>query len=177
MLAYVVVSCPVALQPQLGPRQPPHCRGFEITLRHTHTQPVGLLWTSDRPVAETSTRQHTTLARDRHLCPPAGFEPVIPTSERPQTHALDRAATGIGGIYSHFQILTHSTKSVVNILANLSHAALVFLCCNQQWDSLVQHLPRSQVFTNRTGSSVRPRAGLKSVKEKAGFGAVSPYGT
>ena len=26
---------------------------------------------------------------------PAGFEPAIPASERPQTHALDRAATGI----------------------------------------------------------------------------------
>jgi hypothetical protein len=28
--------------------------------------------------------------------PPEGFEPTIPASERPQTHALDRAATGIG---------------------------------------------------------------------------------
>jgi hypothetical protein len=27
--------------------------------------------------------------------PPAGFEPAIPASERPQTHAFDRAATGI----------------------------------------------------------------------------------
>jgi hypothetical protein len=28
--------------------------------------------------------------------PPAGFDLAIPASERPQTHALDRAATGIG---------------------------------------------------------------------------------
>jgi len=28
--------------------------------------------------------------------PPAGFEPAIPASEQPQTHVLDRAATGIG---------------------------------------------------------------------------------
>jgi hypothetical protein len=28
--------------------------------------------------------------------PPVGFEPVIPASARPQIHALDRAATGIG---------------------------------------------------------------------------------
>jgi hypothetical protein len=28
--------------------------------------------------------------------PPAGFEPVIPASELPQTHTLDHAATGIG---------------------------------------------------------------------------------
>jgi len=27
---------------------------------------------------------------------PVGFEPTIPGSERPQTHALDRAATGTG---------------------------------------------------------------------------------
>jgi hypothetical protein len=27
---------------------------------------------------------------------PVGFEPAIPESERPQTHAFDRAATGIG---------------------------------------------------------------------------------
>jgi hypothetical protein len=29
---------------------------------------------------------------------PAGFEPAIPTSERPQTHALDRAVTEIKGV-------------------------------------------------------------------------------
>ena len=28
--------------------------------------------------------------------PPAGFEPTFLASEQPQTHALDRAATGIG---------------------------------------------------------------------------------
>jgi len=28
--------------------------------------------------------------------PPAGFEPAIPASERPQAHTLDRAANGIG---------------------------------------------------------------------------------
>jgi hypothetical protein len=29
---------------------------------------------------------------------PVRFEPTIPVSERPQTHALDRAATGLGRI-------------------------------------------------------------------------------
>jgi hypothetical protein len=28
--------------------------------------------------------------------PPAGFEPAIPASERPQNHTLDRATDGIG---------------------------------------------------------------------------------
>jgi hypothetical protein len=30
--------------------------------------------------------------------PPVGFETKILVSERPQTHALDRAATGIGNM-------------------------------------------------------------------------------
>jgi hypothetical protein len=30
--------------------------------------------------------------------PPAEFEPTNPVSVRPQTHALDRTATGIGAI-------------------------------------------------------------------------------
>ena len=28
--------------------------------------------------------------------PPAAFEPTAPASDRPQTHALNRAATGMG---------------------------------------------------------------------------------
>jgi len=32
--------------------------------------------------------------------PPVGFEPAIPAVERPQTHALDRAATGTGLVAS-----------------------------------------------------------------------------
>jgi hypothetical protein len=60
------------------------------------TQSVGLLWTSVQPEAETSTWQRTTLTTDRHPCPPGGFEPTIPTIERPQTNASDRAVTGIG---------------------------------------------------------------------------------
>jgi hypothetical protein len=43
-------------------------RRFTITLIDT-PRSVGLLWTSDQPVAETSTWQHTTLTRDRHPCP------------------------------------------------------------------------------------------------------------
>ena len=38
---------------------------------------------------------HNTLNRQTSM-PPAGFEPTIPAGERPQTYALDRAATGTG---------------------------------------------------------------------------------
>jgi hypothetical protein len=41
----------------------------------------------------TITLRHTTLGR---TALDEGFEPTIPVSERPQTHALDRTATGIG---------------------------------------------------------------------------------
>jgi len=60
-----------------------------ITLSDTHS--VGLLCTRDRPVAETSTWQHTTLRRETHSFPPAGFELTVPANGRPQTYA----ATGI----------------------------------------------------------------------------------
>jgi hypothetical protein len=57
---------------------------------------VGLLWTNNQPDAETSTSQHTTLTSDKTSITPARFETTIPASDQPQTHALDRSATGIG---------------------------------------------------------------------------------
>ena len=69
---------------------------IETSRTHSDTpHSVGLLWTSDRPEAETSTWQHTI--RQASM-PPAGFESSIPTSERQQTYALDRAAAGIGSV-------------------------------------------------------------------------------
>jgi len=59
---------------------------------------VGLLWTSDKPEAETFNWQHNR----RTSTPPAGFKPTSPASQQPQTHALDRAATGIGRLQACF---------------------------------------------------------------------------
>jgi hypothetical protein len=64
-----------------------------ITLRHT-PQSVGLLWTSDRPVARPLLDNANTV-QDKHYAP-VGFEPTISASAWPQTYALDSAATGIG---------------------------------------------------------------------------------
>jgi hypothetical protein len=36
--------------------------------------------------------------------PPVGFEPTIPASGRPQTHVLDRAATGKGNGFGYINI-------------------------------------------------------------------------
>jgi hypothetical protein len=68
-----------------------------IILRHT-TRSVGLLWTSDQPVTETCTWKKYNIHKRQTSVPEAEFEPTIPGSERPQTHALDRAATGFGRI-------------------------------------------------------------------------------
>ena len=77
--------------------EPPHFCVYMITLKDT-PQSVGLLWTSDQLVAETSTWQHTQRNRQTSM-PPAGFEPAVPVGDHPQTDALDRSATGIG-LYS-----------------------------------------------------------------------------
>ena len=70
----------MAQQPSLG-------QGLlivEASRSHSGTpQSIGLLWTSDQPDAETSTWQHTTLTKEGLPFPPAGFEPAIPSSERP----------------------------------------------------------------------------------------------
>jgi hypothetical protein len=70
---------------------PPHW-GFVSHSNTSHS--VGLRWTSDQPVAETSTWQH--IHSHKTSVTPAGFEQTIPRSERLQTHALDHAAAGIG---------------------------------------------------------------------------------
>ena len=45
--------------------------------------------------------------------PPVGFEPTISAGERPQTYALDRAATGTGDIKIYLkQIGFEDFKSV-----------------------------------------------------------------
>jgi hypothetical protein len=63
-----------------------------MALRHT-SHSAGLLWTSDRPIAQMSDNtQHS----QQTFTPLTEYEPAIPTCEWPQTHALDRTATRIG---------------------------------------------------------------------------------
>jgi hypothetical protein len=69
---------------------------IEASQSHSHSQHAGgLLWTSDQAW------QYTTLTRDKTYMPPAPFEPTIRASERPHTHASDRANAGIG-----FEVIT-----------------------------------------------------------------------
>ena len=65
--------------PPSGPGTP-HSRGFSIS--HDTPQSLGRLWTSDQPVAETSTLQHKTLKKEQTSKPPG----------RIRTHDLSRQA-------------------------------------------------------------------------------------
>jgi hypothetical protein len=84
---------PVSLRPDSGSWPP--LRGFVVTL-------IGHTTLGRTPLDEWSARHkdlylttHNTHKRQISL-PPAGFEPTIRTSKRPQTHALYCVATGIG---------------------------------------------------------------------------------
>ena len=69
---------------------------IEVSRSHSDTPHlVGLLRTSDRTDAETSTCTADNYRKTQTSMSPAGYESAIPASERPQTLALDRAAIGI----------------------------------------------------------------------------------
>jgi hypothetical protein len=67
----------------------------------------------------------------KHSCPPVGFEPTIPVSERPQTHALDRTTTGIG-----FRSPDRPARSVIAIPTTLLLLLLLFISrpTNAVWE-------------------------------------------
>jgi hypothetical protein len=72
-------------------------RGFTITLfRHTT---LGRTPLDEGPALRRDLylTTHNTHKRQTAM-PPVGFEPTILVSERLQTHALDRTATGIGKV-------------------------------------------------------------------------------
>ena len=72
----------------------PHFQHFTITLRHTTLGRTPLdVWSARR--TDLYLTAHNTHTRQTSMTP-AGFEPEIPASERPQTHALDRAPSRIG---------------------------------------------------------------------------------
>jgi hypothetical protein len=72
----------------------PHYRGLTITLRHIIVGRTALNEWSAR-CRDVYLTTHNTHERQASM-PPPEFVPRIPASEQLQTHALDRAATGIG---------------------------------------------------------------------------------
>ena len=85
--------------------RPPHYRGFTITLRHSTLGKTPLdEWSARRRDLYLIT--HSTHKRETSMYP-AGFEPTTPASERPQTDALDHAATGISYLPFSITIIRH----------------------------------------------------------------------
>jgi len=87
--------------------RPPHYQGFMTTLRHAHTHTHTHTHTHARARGRISLDEGSARRRDLYLTtpnthnrlismPPAGFEPAIPATGRPQIRALDRATTGTG---------------------------------------------------------------------------------
>ena len=106
-----------------GPR-PPHSPGFPITLRHT---------TISRTPPDEGRDRHRDLYLTIHSnhkretsMPPAGFAATIPASERPQTHALDSAATGIGKLHyclNQYYMYSYKTLTLkLSMLRNIDAA-------------------------------------------------------
>ena len=75
-------------------------RFLDHTLRRTT---VGWTPLDERSARRTDLYLTTNNTHNRQTStPPVGFETRIPASERPQIHALDRVATGIGSIIFFF---------------------------------------------------------------------------
>jgi hypothetical protein len=91
---FLIFYCYCATAPPPSGPRPPHYWRFLITLRHITLGRTPLdEWLARRRDLYLTTHN---IHKIQTSMPPAGFEPAIAASERPQTHALDRAATGIG---------------------------------------------------------------------------------
>jgi hypothetical protein len=90
-------------------------RGFMIThFRHTT---LGRTPLDEGPVRRRDLYLTTHNTHNRQISmPPAGFEPTILVSERPQTHALDRTTTGIGFGRARMAYLFKTRKRLSHLL-------------------------------------------------------------
>ena len=101
----VLFFSPGATQPIVGVYFTALCRAYLITYSDA-PHSVGLLWTNDQSVAETSTWQHTTLTTDKHPCP--GWD-SNPRSQ--QASAVDLRLRPRG----HCDRLFGTLKQVINV--------------------------------------------------------------
>ena len=69
---------------------------YKHTDTHTHTQTVGLLWTSDQPVAKAATYTTHNEHNRRNSMSSTGFETTITAVQRQQNDALENTATWVG---------------------------------------------------------------------------------
>ena len=87
--------------------------------------------------------KHNTHNRQTSMLP-VGFEPAIPASEQPQTHALNRAATGIGQNYVPFPNFEAQTARLSNTINNPQRASPWVY--KRRWASFVSAIVASLLF-------------------------------
>ena len=71
-----------------------HTHTHTHTLTHTRARAVVVLLTGDMLVTWAATNTTPNTDKKRTPMTPMGFEPAIPASDRPQSHALGCATTG-----------------------------------------------------------------------------------
>jgi hypothetical protein len=84
----------------------------EVSRSHTDTpHSVVFLWGRDRPVAETSTGQHTTLTRDKHPCPRRNSNPQSQQASGCRPTPLTARPLGSAYAYIMSHKFNHYSKS------------------------------------------------------------------
>jgi len=120
----------MAQQPPRGPR-PPSYRRFMITLRHTTLDKTPLDECS-APRSDLYLTTHNTHNRQTFVLP-AGLEPTVTASERPQTHASGRTATGIGVLWHRAvetRCVIHRTTREEKLKSDRSSTHSLIIVCD-----------------------------------------------
>ena len=119
-------------------------------LKHT-PQSVGISWQSDQPVAEKTHNTYKTV-----------IEPATPASQRPQTHVLDRASTGIRrgllywnetqtGLWVYYCTLRFTISTVRKVYLNVTFclfATTTWLLLTLSWHQFTLLLCSLQAIVN-----------------------------
>ena len=110
----------------------PWATAFSPSGFHDHTQAHHTRQNSSGRVINPTQRIRTTdNTHNRHTSmTPAGFEPAIPTTERPQTHTLHCAATGMGLNVLLYRMLTSQCKSGYTLTLKSELESTAYVTCN-----------------------------------------------
>ena len=75
--------------------------------------------------------------------PLTGFEHTIPAGKRPQTHALDRAATGTG---NYICLLSHKIYQLIACVITVPYNNTVGSCAPLTFEAHSQHVAEGTVL-------------------------------
>jgi hypothetical protein len=128
--------------------------GFTMSLRHTAIVRTPLdVWSVRRTDLYLTT--HNTHKKQKPM-PSVGFETTIPARERPQTHALDRAATG-----NDVLLLSHKPAQNLyyepnHVYVTSEHMSVFMGMCNCAWQTgnLRRAVLSTYILTNKRNTRI-----------------------